>query len=168
MVTAPGTDPDDATWRYDWPAGGRLLAELDLLADPRGLCVIDLGCGRGRLGAWALAHGAARVVFADLSVEALAQVAARHPGAETLLHRWGEPLPRADLLLGGDILYRPALFPDLVTSVATALGGGGRALMADPRKRLEPELDELCRQAGLDATVERRAAGYTLLRWSRH
>lgn len=157
-------DPDDATWRYDWPAGGRLLAELDALADPRGLTVIDLGCGGGRLGAWARGRAAARVVFADLSPTALAAVAARFPGAETLLHRWGEPLPPADLVLGGDILYRSALFPQLVTSLAAALAGGGLALLADPRSNLEPELPTLCAQAGLAWTVERRREAYTLAR----
>jgi SAM-dependent methyltransferase len=157
-------DPDDATWRYDWPAGGRLLAELDVLCDPRGLTVIDLGCGSGRLGAWARGRGAARVLFADLSPTALAAVAARHPGAETLLHRWGDPLPTADLVLGGDILYRPALFPALIVSLASALRSGGQALFADPRSSLEKELPELCRDAGLSWTCERRPGDYTLAR----
>lgn len=161
-------DPDDATWRYDWPAGGRLLAELDVLADPRGRTVIDLGCGRGRLGAWARQRGAARVVFADLSVTALADVAERLPDAETLLHRWGEPLPPADLVLGGDILYRPALFPALITSLASALAGGGVALMADPRSVIEPELPGLCGKAGLSWSIERRPAAYTLARIQKH
>ena len=157
-------DPDDATWRYDWPAGGRLLAELDALVDPGGLSVLDLGCGRGRLGAWARGRGAARVLFADLSPTALAAVTARFADAETLLHRWGDLLPPVDLVLGGDILYRPALFPALIDSLASALAGGGRALLADPRSSLEPELPGLCAQAGLRWSAERRPGAYTLVR----
>lgn len=157
-------DPDDATWRYDWPAGGRLLAELDQVVDPRGLSVIDLGCGSGRLGMWAHQRGAARVVFADLSPTALAAVRARLPTAETLVHRWGEALPTADLVLGGDILYRPALFPALIGSLVSALAGGGTALLADPRTRLEADLPALCAQAGLTWTTERRGGAYTLAR----
>lgn len=155
---------DDDTWRYDWPAGGRLLAELPQLAEVRGRSVIDLGCGGGRLGAWALAAGAARVVFADQSATALAAVAARHPGAEVLVHAWGEALPVADLVLGGDILYRPPLFPVLLDSLVTALAGGGQALFADPRQRLEEELPQLAAQRGLAWLPERRPGGYTLIR----
>ncbi len=155
---------DDSTWRYDWPAGGRLLGELAALIDPRGRRVVDLGCGRGRLGAWALAQGAAEVIFADQSANALAEVAARHPQGRTLVHRWGEPLPPADLVLGGDILYRAALFPELIASLASALSQGGLALLADPRQTLEPELPRLAAAHGLDWREERRPAAYTLVR----
>lgn len=157
-------EADDGTWRYDWPAGRRMLAELDGLAAVAGRTVIDLGCGCGRLGAWALARGATRVVFADQSAEALSGVAARHPGAEILVHRWGEGLPTADWVFGGDILYRSALFPELIASLASALVAGGTGLFADPRHRLEPELPELAARHGLAWRAERRPADYTLLR----
>jgi predicted nicotinamide N-methyase len=160
----PASDDTDGTWAYAWPAGERLLAEFDavvgLLAGRR---VIDLGCGRGRLGLAALARGA-QVAFADGSAAALAQVRAALPmdaDARILLHRWGEPLPAADLLLGGDILYRSALFPDLIASVASA---GCPALLADPRTSLESELPELAAMHGMHWSSERRPGGYTLAR----
>lgn len=156
-------EPDDGTWRYDWPAGARLLAELPALVEVRGRRVIDLGCGRGRLGRWAAAAGAASVLFVDQSSAALAAIPPA-PGCAMLEHRWGEALPPCDLLLGGDILYRPPLFPLLLDSVATALAGGGAALLADPRARLEDELPELARVRGLHWSIERRPGPYTLAR----
>jgi predicted nicotinamide N-methyase len=157
----------DGTWKYAWPAGERLLTEIAGLIDVRGRTVIDLGCGRGRLGLWAAAQGA-QVTFADGCPEALAAVAqelqARGLAGTLLHHTWGEPLPHADLLLGGDILYRSALFPELVTSIASASCPG---LLADPRTSLEPELAELALAAGLEWRSERRQAGYTLIRFSK-
>jgi predicted nicotinamide N-methyase len=159
-------DADDGTWRYDWPAGARLLAELSSLVEVRGRRVIDLGCGSGRLGRWAAAAGAAAVLFADQSPAALAAIPPV-PGCAMLVHRWGEALPPCDLLLGGDILYRPALFPALLDSVATALADGGAALLADPRARLEDELPQLAAARGLGWMVERRPGPYTLVRLRR-
>jgi len=43
------------------------------------------------------------------------------------------------------------------------LGSGGRALLADPRSRLESTLPDLARQRGLRWSLERRRAGYTLV-----
>ncbi len=156
--------PDDGTWRYTWPAGSRLLGELETLVTVADCRVIDLGCGQGRLGLWALAHGAAEVVFADQSAEALAGIPA-HARARCLEHSWGDALPPCDLLLGGDILYRPAAFPELVASVASALQAAtAEALLVDPRSRLEEELPQLARQHGLTWQTERRDLGYTLVR----
>ena len=157
---------DDGTWRYTWPAGERLLSELTELIDPRGKTVIDLGCGRGRLGRWALEHGATRVVFADQSSAALAEVMGGLGTfvtyAQALQHSWGEPLPRVDLVLGGDILYRAQMFGKLLTSVASALAQGGRAVLADPRVNLEPELPVIAAECGLSWSTERRPTSYTL------
>lgn len=156
----PEDGPADGTWRYQWPAGTRFLAEIDALVQVRGRRVIDLGCGQGRLGRWALAAGAAHVLFADIAAEALAAIPA-HPRAGILVHRWGEPLPRCDVLLGGDILYRPACFPDLLDSVRSALGPDGLAWLVDPRSALEAELPALAAARGLAWRSERRPLGYT-------
>lgn len=155
-------DPEDGTWRYQWPAGSRFLLEIADLVQVADRRVIDLGCGQGRLGRWALEHGAAEVVFADLSPVALAAIPA-HPRAHLLEHRWGEPLPACDLLLGGDILYRPACFADLLTSAAHALAGGGRGLLVDPRSNLDDELPGLAAGRGLSWRPQRRPGGYTLV-----
>ena len=154
---------DDGTWRYQWPAGARFLAEIAELVPAAGRRVIDLGCGQGRLGCWALAAGASEVVFADQSAGALAAIP-EHPSARRLLHAWGEPLPPCDVLLGGDILYRPACFAALLDSVASALtAGDARAWLVDPRSRLEPELPVLASERGLTWTAERRTSGYTMV-----
>ena len=155
---------EDGTWRYAWPAGERFLAEVAALVDVRGRRVIDLGCGQGRLGLWAAGAGAASVVFADRSAEALAAIALPRTG-RILVHQWGEPLPPCDVLLGGDILYRPPTFPDLLASIATALTGcPGIAWLVDPRRTLEPELPQLAAGCGLSWHAVRQEAGYTLAR----
>lgn len=156
------TAPDDGTWRYQWPAGTRFLAEIADIVDVRGRDVIDLGCGQGRLGRWALEHGASRVVFTDLSAEALSSVPA-DGRAMALPHRWGEALPRCDVLLGGDILYRPASFPVLLDSVRSALAPAAQAWLVDPRSTLEPELPVLAAERGLTWRQQRRPGGYTLV-----
>jgi predicted nicotinamide N-methyase len=154
--------PDDGTWRYEWPAGARFLPEIADLVTVAGKRVIDLGCGRGRLGSWALGAGAAEVVFADHAAEALAAIA-DGPRVSRLVHAWGEPLPPCEVLLGGDILYLPSTFPSLLDSIASALRPAAVAWLVDPRTRLEPELPALAAQRGLSWSAERRLAGYTLV-----
>lgn len=160
-------DAVDGTWRYQWPAGTRFLAEIDALVQVRGRRVIDLGCGQGRLGRWALEAGAAQVLFADIAADALSAVPA-HPRALACMHRWGEPLPACDVLLGGDILYRPSTFPDLLASVGSSLRAPDAcAWLVDPRSTLDAELPVLAESNGLSWCAERRPAGYTLVRCSR-
>lgn len=158
-------ETSDGTWRYQWPAGSRFLSEIADLVVVEGRRVIDLGCGQGRLGRWALEHGAASVLFADLSAEALAAIPA-NPRASLLVHRWGESLPECDVLLGGDILYRPACFTELLASVRSSLIAGSTAWLVDPRSRLDDELPCIAANSGLSWTPERRPCGYTLIRSS--
>lgn len=148
----------DLTGVYRWPAGDRLVRELHLVAQLAGRRVLDLGCGPGQCGWRAQELGAAAVVFADGSP---AVVASR---PEVLLHVWGDPVPGApfDVILGGDILYRPECFAALLRSIALALAPRGVALLSDPRPSLEPELPFLAADAGLTWTASRRA-DYTLV-----
>jgi predicted nicotinamide N-methyase len=176
----PGSQPDlagidesqDVTWLYGWRAGQQLSAELSALVDCAGKRVADLGCGRGHCGLNALMGGAASVTFADCSLQALAWIdqvldlnglATR---AQTHQHHWGQPLPGApfDLIVGGDILYRPELFTELIATIAASLGQAGVCLLSDPRERLEQELPTLGLMHGLSWSQERRQAGYTLVR----
>ncbi|MBA3938927.1 MAG: methyltransferase domain-containing protein [Planctomycetes bacterium] len=176
----PATAPDpaaappdtDLTWAYGWPAGQKLGADLGDLVDCRGLRVADLGCGRGHNGFSALALGAAMVAFADgsaLALEFVAAVAAANdlaPRCRTHLHQWGEPLPQApfDLILGGDILYRPDWFDRLLGTLAASLAPHGLALFSDPRQALDADLPRLASAAGLTWETTRQARGYTLVR----
>ena len=165
----PGTD---LTWAYGWPAGQKLGADLADLAACGGLRVADLGCGRGHNGFSALALGAAEVAFADASALALdfvAAVAAANDLASrcrTHLHHWGEPIPEApfDLILGGDILYRPDWFARLLGTLAASLAPHGQALLSDPRHALDADLPRLAEAAGLTWETTRQTHGYTLVR----
>jgi predicted nicotinamide N-methyase len=151
-----------------------LAAELGCVADCRSRRVADLGCGRGALGLTALTLGAQDVLFADASPVAIdfvdrALLANRLSGrAVAVPHTWGGALPGAPyaLLLGGDILYRPELFPALIATIAASLAPDGLCLLSDPRQRLEDGLPGLAARHGLDWRCERRPAGYTLVRVS--
>ena len=167
--------PDgDLTWAYPWPAGERLAAYLaaglGVEVDCRKLRVAELGCGRGRCGLTALALGAAAVRFCDVAVEPLAYVgrallANGLEGGSTCQHAWGTPVPDGpyDLVLGADILYRPTFQRALLQSVVQSLAPAGRALLADPRSVLEPELKEIAVELGLHLRLERRPGPYTLV-----
>jgi SAM-dependent methyltransferase len=149
----------DLTGGYAWPAGDRMARDLHAVAAFAGRRVLDLGCGPGQLGRRALALGAATVVFADGSAAVVAALA----GFAAVEHRWGDPVPGApfDVILGGDILYRPECFADLLRSIALALAPDGVALLSDPRPVLDAELPALAAAAHLTWTTARRA-DYTL------
>ncbi len=163
------TDDRDPTWRYPWPAGRRLAEDLPHLLDWTGLRICELGCGQGIVGRAALTAGAASVTFTDISQEPLDHLTTllgQDPRVQCLAYAWGEPLPGGpyDLMVGGDILYRPAFFDRLANSIGQGLASGGFALLADPRTELEPELTTLLTAEGLTVTIERRPGPYTLLR----
>lgn len=180
-VIAPAAGPqaelaradDDVTCLYQWPSGARLAeylsTHLATLAPCRDRRVADLGCGRGGLGLTAFAAGARAVLFADASpvavefltrmitMNALNAPNALMPRAHVVQHHWGTALPGApyDLILGGDILYRPECFADLMTTIAWSLSPHGCALLADPRTMLEPQLADLAAKNRLTLTTQR-------------
>ena len=158
---------DDVTCLYEWPSGTRLAEYLSTHLAERAPCrdrrVADIGCGRGGLGLTAYAAGAATVLFADASPVAVGFLArtislnALAPRARVVQHHWGTALPDApyDLILGGDILYRPECFADLMTTIALSLSPHGCALLSDPRTVLEPQLADLAAKHRLKWTTYR-------------
>jgi SAM-dependent methyltransferase len=171
---APAIGDGDLTWAYPWPAGERLAQDLqslqELIPVLRGGRIAELGCGRGRTGLTALIHGAGSVLFCDLAPEPLAYVEEalrlnhlQERGA-VFRHAWGETLPHGlyDVIVGADILYRPAYQRALLISIAHSLAPAGWALLADPRTTLEPELPILAAEMGLTWTTTRRPGPYTL------
>lgn len=164
-VIAPSVGPrrelasevEDVTCLYQWPAG----AFLATLPSTRDACVgrhvADLGCGRGTLGLSACAHGAARVLFADASAVAIdfltRTISANALGerAQAVQHTWGTPLPAGpwEVILGGDILYRPECFAALFDTIATSLTPDGCVLLSDPRITLEECLPRLADERDL-------------------
>ncbi len=165
----PSATAGDHTGIYAWPAGDRLARDLPTLLTCGGLRVLDLGCGRGHLGLSALRMGAAEVVFADGNPEVRAGVeavcAANGFKAPVIAQNWGDAVAGApfDIVLGGDLLYRPEQFPALLTTIRAALDENGLALLSDPRLRLEQELPGLAHAAALTWCSERRR-DYTLVR----
>jgi predicted nicotinamide N-methyase len=166
----------DLTWAYAWPAGERMAGELAAVVQCAGQRIVDLGCGRGHLGLAALHHGAAEVTFCDGSPRPLAWLdavlTANHLAGRgrSCRHAWGDPIPGGPvpLILGGDILYRPALFPALLATIAASLTVDGEALLSDPSTTTDPALLTASAGAGLRLTHERRAAaGYSLHRLRR-
>lgn len=173
-LAADGGD-ERPTWAYEWPAGQRLAQALIQDQRCRGKRVVDLGCGRGPVGKAALASGAREVVFADSCSHILAyldawiahnELTAR---ARTWQHRWGEPVsePAFDLVLGGDVCYRPECQGDLIASVAGLLAEDGLGILSDPRQRPEPALREFSAEYGLHLELTRTPGHYTelQLRW---
>ena len=167
---AEASGDDRPTWAYDWPAGQRMSAELAQLTTIKNARVCDLGCGRGQLGFTALELDARLVYFCDHSAEILSYVGNKlhhngfHERGVCSTHRWGSPIPGApfDVILGGDILYRPECFADLLASIASSLSTSGLALLSDPRSELEPELFELSIPLGLISRYSRRES-YSLI-----
>lgn len=162
---AHASEPEDVTGAYQWPAGAALAAELAAVVDCRGRRVVDLGCGRGALGFTAIGLGAAQVLFTDASAIALDYVARviatnRLTNAAIMQQSWGKPLAdRHDLILGGDILYRPECFAELFTTIAASLAEDGVCLLADPRRQLDEELPRLASAHRLTWISEHRTGG---------
>ena len=165
----------DLTWAYPWPAGERLSRDLAEVVDCQGLRMAELGCGRGKTGLTALALGAARVTFCDIAREPLEYVQKALTANSfttrgiTCQHTWGEPIPGGPfaVILGADILYRPAFQAALLSSIAASLDPTGVALLADPRSELEPELVLLTAKLQLQLECIRRPGPYTLVRVTR-
>ena len=160
-----GRTADDGTWRYRWPAGARMTAELGDLLPLAGARVADIGCGQGALGRRALELGAAAVLFADGAEGAAAALAGIDVRARAERHDWGDPLPDGPwpVILAGDVLYRDAYVPALMATIAASLAADGVGLVSDPRRDLVTAT-AAARSAGLEVGCERRSSGYSLLR----
>ena len=172
-----GSVEEGATWPYLWPGGLRLAEDLidhtaDFLPmDQNSLehaHVVDLGCGRGLLGMLALCLGFQRVSFMDgddLPLGLIAQQLSDFPKAQCRLLEWGGPIPgdAADILLGGDVLYRPAYHNSLLHSISESLAPNGIAYLGDPRKKVEENLSEVAEQHGLDYKHMLRQNNYSLV-----
>lgn len=151
------TDDEDVTCLYQWKAGASLATLPTIQERCVGRAVADLGCGRGTLGLSACAYGASRVLFADASAVAIdfltrtIAVNALAERAQAVRHTWGDMLPNGpwDVILGGDILYRPECFAALFDTIATSLAPDGCALLSDPRITLESGLPAMAEARGM-------------------
>jgi malonyl-CoA O-methyltransferase len=105
------------------------------IGDPRGLAVLDLGCGTGRHSLWLAEHGA-RVTAIDFSAGMLDE-ARRKPGAEKirfLCHDLHGHLPlddaEFDLVVSGLVLEHLQELAGFFREARRVLKPGGRAVIS--------------------------------------
>ena len=105
------------------------------ISDPRGLSVLDLGCGTGRHALW-LASGGATVTAVDFSEGMLAE-AQRKPGAEAIYFikhdlRTSFPFPAEsfDLVVSGLVLEHLADLDQFFSEIRRVLKRGGRGVIS--------------------------------------
>jgi SAM-dependent methyltransferase len=124
---------------YDHDANPMVAMEDPLVrravGDPKGLRVLDLGCGTGRHALW-LAAGGAEVWALDFS-EGMLREARAKPGAEAVhfrAHDLHEPLPfeedRFDLVVSGLVLEHLRALGPFFGEIRRVLGPSGRAVIS--------------------------------------
>jgi predicted nicotinamide N-methyase len=135
-------------WAVPWPSG-QVLARTLAAEPPRGLRVLELGCGLGLPSIVAARNGAARVLATDGQAEAIVfaahALALNEVEAETAVVDWaddGEALePGAwDLVLAADVLYTRENVDTLIRLLPRLLAPRGEAWIADPRRAGAEEL----------------------------
>ncbi len=139
--TAPSVRAGYDRWSlvYDHDANPLLALEepfvRDAVGDPRGLRVLDLGCGTARHTLW-LAAGGAQVTAVDFSAGMLAE-ARRKPGAagvRFVVHDLHQPLPfeagSFDLVVSGLVLEHLRDLPGFFGEAQRVLAASGRAVVS--------------------------------------
>lgn len=148
VIQANRADDYMPYWPYLWP-GAHLLA--DALADepaPPSQPVLELGCGLGMAGLFALAAGSPAVAFTDYDAAPLAYVrrSAHASGFDparfhTSLLDWRNPPPRRYArILGADVLYERRLLPLVAGVIARMLDPEGEAWVAGPYRSAGDQL----------------------------
>lgn len=137
----PG-DAELCTWAVPWESG--LFAQLSLW-DLSAADVLDLGCGLGLAGVFAMLQGAKSVCFADRShraVELALLSAAENRGPEARCEVRGRqgcwaqaasaaPWPEVDLILGNEIVYVTEACGELTALLrSSVLRPGGMAVFS--------------------------------------
>ena len=104
-----------------------------LLPDVTGHCVLDLGCGKGRVSRLVLERGAARAIAADLSLAMLADPHAC--GGPKLVAAAGSPLPfrgaSFDTVVCALVLGHVERLDTALAAIAETLRPGGCLVVSD-------------------------------------
>lgn len=143
-------------WAYLWP-GAFLLSEAVASLDfPSGTEALEIGCGLGLTGLFAVAHGF-RVRFTDHDrtplrfIEASARANGFDPSSfSTALLDWRSPPDeRYPLILGADVTYERRLNPQVAGVIAAMLEPGGLALISDPNRAAAEGFGQAVEAVGL-------------------
>jgi predicted nicotinamide N-methyase len=138
-------------WADLWPSAVA-LADVVARRPPRGRRVLELGCGIGLPGIVAARGGAAEVLLADWSPDAIAFAAdngARNGvRVRTAVASWESPELLTvdggwDLLLASDVLYEERNVLPLLEALDALAGPRGEVWLTDPRRRHTPAFLEL-------------------------
>ena len=145
-------------WESALGLGTYLVANRETLVPaPRGVSVLDLGCGMGMTGTAAAALGC-RVLFADLEPPALlfarlnSLAYARRVRARRVDWRADRLGERFDLILGADILYERKQWDFLDPFWGAHLAAGGRVLLGEPGRKTGELFVDWVRGRGWDLT----------------
>ena len=132
-------------WAFAW-AGGQALARhiLDHADVVRGKRVIDLASGSGLVAIAAMKAGAAHVLAADIDGFAIVAIGLNAAANGVQLEITGEDLlagllPRADVLLVGDLFYEKALAGRCFDCCLSAHRAGVTVLIGDPGRSYLPQ-----------------------------
>jgi predicted nicotinamide N-methyase len=138
-----GSDPP--FWAAAWP-GGQALARyvLDHPEVVAGRTVLDLGAGSGLVAVAALRAGAVRVVASEVDPYGRAAIAVNAELNEVgpvevtgdLLD--GEPDPRVDVVLAGDVCYDREMTARVLPYLGRAWLGGAAVYLGDPGRPYVP------------------------------
>jgi predicted nicotinamide N-methyase len=141
-------------WADLWPSSLALAKYLWEAVDPRGLEVLELGCGLGLVGIAASRKGGV-VTFSDYEADALAfaRYNAFRNGCQQAVVRhldWHAPTLSQTyaLIVASDVLYERANFQPLLHILQTALEPGGHFILAEPNRPVARDFFRLLRDHG--------------------
>lgn len=180
-------DDYDARWRRLEAAGESIHGEADLIEWFEPSCVLDAGCGTGRVTV-ELSRRGVEVVGVDLDPAMLAAARRKGPGIEwiegdladvTVADGEGRPRAFDAVVMAGNVMIflAPGTEAAVLANLARHLGMGGRIVAGFQLDRPGPALadyDRMAAEAGLAlehrwSTWDRRpytGGGYTVSVWA--
>ena len=132
-------------WAFAW-AGGQALARyvLDHPETVAGKTVLDFAAGSGLVAIAAMKAGAAHTLACDIDPICRAAIAvnaeANGVNVEAVIaDLLGQPPPKVDVILAGDICYEKTLTGRVLNWLQTARAAGVRVLIGDPGRTYFPK-----------------------------
>ncbi|MGZ4650671.1 MAG: class I SAM-dependent methyltransferase [Kineosporiaceae bacterium] len=148
-------------WADLWPSAVA-LADVVARRPPHGRRVLELGCGIALPGIVAARGGAADVLLADWSPDAVAfagdNAARNGVRVRTAVCSWETPGPLMvegawDLVLASDVLYEERNVIPLLEALDVLVGPSGEVWLTDPRRRHTPAFLELAAETWRTGTI---------------